>query len=141
MPADRLGTYPFGEPLHRVVQTDRAPKRVFVLGVYSGAVHARWIAPNGKVLVIALAVASEPHIFWRGDRVEEILTRIPVPVAAGRLKLAAANLNAFISIDTSKASVAQAALDAGAQWINDVWGLRAAPGMAGVAARAGVAVS
>jgi dihydropteroate synthase len=54
--------------------------------------------------------------------------------------LTAAKLNAIISVDTSKASVAQAALDAGAQWINDVWGLHADPDMAGVAARAGVPV-
>jgi len=66
---------------------------------------------------------------------EEIRRVVPVIRA-----LAAANLNAILSVDTSKASVAQVALDAGAQWINDVWGLRADPGMAGVAARAGVAV-
>ncbi len=35
-----------------------------------------------------------------------------------------------ISIDTSKASVAAAALDAGAAWVNDVWALRADPQMA-----------
>ncbi len=39
-----------------------------------------------------------------------------------------------ISVDTSKANVARKALIAGAQWINDVWGLRADPDMAGVAA-------
>jgi dihydropteroate synthase len=54
--------------------------------------------------------------------------------------LVAADLGAIISVDTSKASVAQAALDAGAQWINDVWGLRADSDMAGVAARAQVPV-
>lgn len=40
-----------------------------------------------------------------------------------------------ISVDTYKAQVAEAALDAGANWINDVWGLRADPGMAALAAR------
>lgn len=39
-----------------------------------------------------------------------------------------------ISIDTSKARVARAALDAGAQWVNDVWGLKADPAMANVVA-------
>ncbi|MHB8087616.1 MAG: dihydropteroate synthase [Anaerolineaceae bacterium] len=39
-----------------------------------------------------------------------------------------------ISIDTYKSSVAEAALNAGAAWINDVWGLRADPQMAEVAA-------
>ncbi|MBI4701688.1 MAG: hypothetical protein HY744_11110 [Deltaproteobacteria bacterium] len=75
------------------MQTDRTPKRVFVLGVYASAVHAQWITDDGKVLVRALAVASEPYIFWRGDGVEQIVGRIPVPVGAGRLEPAAANLN------------------------------------------------
>ena len=34
------GSFPFGEPLRPVVQLDRGPKDVFVLGVYSSAVHA-----------------------------------------------------------------------------------------------------
>ncbi|RYD37010.1 MAG: dihydropteroate synthase [Verrucomicrobiaceae bacterium] len=42
-----------------------------------------------------------------------------------------------ISIDTMKASVAAAAVEAGAEIINDISGLRADPGMAGVAARTG----
>jgi len=44
--------------------------------------------------------------------------------------------DALISIDTCKAAVAAAALQAGARLINDVWGLRADPGLAEVAARA-----
>ena len=42
---------------------------------------------------------------------------------------------ALISIDTYKAEVAEAALAAGAHIVNDVWGLRADPDLAGVAAR------
>lgn len=41
----------------------------------------------------------------------------------------------LISIDTYKASVAEAALQAGAHIINDVWGLKADPHLAAVAAR------
>ena len=41
----------------------------------------------------------------------------------------------LISIDTYKASVADAALKAGAHIVNDVWGLRADPALAGVAAK------
>jgi len=41
----------------------------------------------------------------------------------------------LISIDTYKAAVAQKALEAGAHLINDVWGLRADPQVAQVAAR------
>ncbi|HVN55565.1 MAG TPA: dihydropteroate synthase [Anaerolineaceae bacterium] len=46
-----------------------------------------------------------------------------------------AHLGVLISVDTYKASVAAAALQAGASWINDVWGLRADPDMAPLAAR------
>lgn len=43
--------------------------------------------------------------------------------------------NALISIDTYKAKVAEEAFKAGAQLLNDVWGLRADPELAGVAAQ------
>lgn len=45
-----------------------------------------------------------------------------------------------ISVDTYRASVAEAALKAGASMVNDVWGLRADPNLAGVVARAGAPV-
>lgn len=90
---EELGTYPFGAPLQRVVQRDRTPKRVFVLGVYASAVHARWVGPDGVELVRALAVASEPTIFWVGDGADEIVSRIEVPTAAGRLVAAAQQSN------------------------------------------------
>jgi dihydropteroate synthase len=45
------------------------------------------------------------------------------------------NLNAIISVDTYKSSVAESALRAGADWINDIWGLRYDPSMAQIAAK------
>ncbi len=62
---------------------------------------------------------------------EEELERV-LPVVRA---LATADLDTILSIDTYKASVAEAALQAGAQWINDVWGLRADERLAEVAAR------
>jgi dihydropteroate synthase len=66
---------------------------------------------------------------------EEVSTKVEIervlPVIrelAGRL------LTVPISIDTRKAAVAAAALDAGATIVNDVWGLRGDPGMAEVIA-------
>jgi dihydropteroate synthase len=57
--------------------------------------------------------------------ISELAGRLPVP----------------ISIDTRKAKVAAAALEAGAVIVNDVWGLRGDPDMAGVvAARPGTGV-
>jgi dihydropteroate synthase len=71
------------------------------------------------------------------------------PVEAGEEKrrvlpviraIAAKFPDALISIDTCKAAVAEAALQAGAHIINDVWGLRFDPGLAAVAARANAPV-
>ncbi len=45
-----------------------------------------------------------------------------------------------ISVDTAKASVARAALAAGASWVNDIWGLQGDAAMAGVVAGAGASV-
>ncbi len=77
--------FPFGQTLRPVIQTDRTPKEVFVLGVYASAVHARWIGPDGKQKVSALAVDSEPYIFWRGDDADEIISKIKIPSTVGRL--------------------------------------------------------
>jgi dihydropteroate synthase len=46
----------------------------------------------------------------------------------------------ILSIDTYKAGVARAALDAGATLVNDIWGLRADPGVARLVAERGVPV-
>ena len=80
--------------MHRLVQEDRTPKKVFVLGVYASAVHARWMR-NGIVECPALAVASEPRIFWDGneDEAREIIGRIKIPAGLGTLSPAGKNLN------------------------------------------------
>jgi dihydropteroate synthase len=66
---------------------------------------------------------------------EEIARTAPVIAA-----LRAGGLEAPISIDTRKASVAEAALAAGASWVNDVTALRFDPAMAAVVAQAGCPV-
>lgn len=80
-----IGTFPFGQPVQKVVQTDCTPKSVFVLGVYASAVHARWVGPSKKEIVKALAVASEPTIFWRGEDAEPIINQIKIPEGLGQL--------------------------------------------------------
>ena len=59
---------------------------------------------------------------------EEIERVVPVIQAIRR------ETDITLSVDTYKAQVAEAALDAGADWINDVWGLRADPDLASLAA-------
>jgi len=66
------------------------------------------------------------------DAREELARVLPVVRA-----LTEANLGAQISVDTYKAEVAEATLQAGAHWINDVWGLRADARLGEVAAKYG----
>jgi len=86
--------YPFGEILHPVTQQDRTPKKVFVLGVYASAVHAQWKKGN-DIVCRALAVASEPRIFWDGnlEEAKEIISRIRIPKELGTLEPASSHLN------------------------------------------------
>ena len=71
----------------------------------------------------------------RGVGVDEELERVVPVVAAVR-----ARSGLPISVDTRKAAVARAALEAGADIINDVSSLRHDPGMAVLAAQSGVPV-
>lgn len=64
---------------------------------------------------------------------EEIARVVPV------VRALAQELKVPVSIDTSKAEVARAAIEAGVGMINDVWGFRRDPALAGVAADTGVA--
>lgn len=86
--------FPFGQALSPLVQKDRSPKKVFVLGVYASAVHARWRKGN-SIICQALAVASEPRIFWDGNRGEaiEIIRKIRIPQELGTLEPAGKHLN------------------------------------------------
>ncbi len=92
---DKVGVFPFGQPILPLIQRDRTPKRVFVLGVYASAVHARWVGEDGRQKISAVGVASEPEIFWRGsqDTAQEIISAIRLPQGAGRLSPASAQLN------------------------------------------------
>jgi dihydropteroate synthase len=69
----------------------------------------------------ARAVATEVEIERTAPLVEALAKRFPVP----------------ISIDTRKAAVAEAALDAGASMVNDISGLGFDPGLAATVARRG----
>ena len=86
--------FPFGETVRPLVQQDRSPKKVFVLGVYASAVHARW-RKDDKIVCQALAVASEPRIFWDGNPQEaaDIIGRIGIPEQMGTLEPAGTHLN------------------------------------------------
>jgi dihydropteroate synthase len=63
------------------------------------------------------------------DAIEEINRVVPV------IEILAKEINVPISVDTSKAIVAEKALKAGAHIVNDVWGLQKDPELADVVAR------
>jgi dihydropteroate synthase len=68
------------------------------------------------------------------DEVTELARVVPA------VRAIAAAVSVPISVDTSKAAVAEAALEAGARVVNDVWALAADPRIAAVVAHAGVPV-
>lgn len=49
--------FPFGAVLHRLVQEDKLPEKVFVLGVYASAVYASR-KKKGQIISQRLTVAS-----------------------------------------------------------------------------------
>ena len=91
--SEDFGIFPFGQPVRKVEQADRSSKQVFVLGVYASAVHAKWIGRDVKQKVKALAVASEPTIFWCGEGADEIIDQLEIPHQVGRLLPANAQFN------------------------------------------------
>jgi dihydropteroate synthase len=92
--------------------------------------HGQRLAQEGADIVDIGGESTRPgHV--RIDPETEM--RRVLPVIAGLRRVTGLPL----SIDTSKAAVAEAALGAGASIINDVWGAQAEPGIADVAARHG----
>jgi dihydropteroate synthase len=94
--------------------------------------HARELEAEGAAILDVGGESTRPGASPVPEAEE--LRRV-LPVVEG---LAAAGGGAEISIDTSKAAVARAALGAGASMVNDVTALRADPAMAELVARAGV---
>jgi uracil-DNA glycosylase len=101
-------------------QGGRGPRRIFVLGVYASAVHARWLRADGSTAINALAVASEPEIFWRRDGVAEVISRIPVPAGAGRLVPAGASLNGPSGRALDESFLAPLGVDRSQAWLCDL---------------------
>jgi dihydropteroate synthase len=91
--------------------------------------HAEQMINEGADIIDIGGESTRPGSHFVSE--EEELCRV-IPVIE-RL----ANLPVPISIDTTKAAVARVALQAGAEIVNDISGLRFEPAIAGVAAEAG----
>jgi dihydropteroate synthase len=96
--------------------------------------HARRMVAEGADLIDVGAESTRPY----GDAVpvspEEERARLAVVLPA------ATGLGVPVSIDSTKASVTEWALAAGARLVNDVWGLQRDPGMARLVAERRVPV-
>jgi dihydropteroate synthase len=94
--------------------------------------HGRELAAAGAEILDVGGESTRPGA--EAVPAEEELRRV-VPVVQGLREL-----DSRVSVDTSKARVAAAALDAGAEIVNDVTALRADPEMAGLCAERGSTV-
>ena len=102
----------------------------------SAIAHGRELAAAGADILDVGGESTRPGAEAVGAELE--LERVQPVVAA--LAGDAQPGGPSVSIDTSKASVARAALDAGAGWVNDVTALRADPELAGLCADRGCEV-
>jgi dihydropteroate synthase len=94
--------------------------------------HGRELVADGADLLDIGGESTRPGA--RAVGTEEELARV-APVLAGL-----DGVEATISIDTSKVAVAETALDAGAEIVNDVTALRLEPALAGLCAERGCVV-
>jgi dihydropteroate synthase len=101
------------------------------LGLEHAVRHGRSMAAQGAELVDVGGESTRPGS--AGVALDEELRRV-VPVVEA---LAHDDLAAAVSVDTSNAAVAEAALAAGATYVNDVTAFRGDPAMAGLVAQAG----
>ncbi len=100
--------------------------------------HARALVADGADLLDVGGESTRPGA--RAVTAEEELDRV-VPVLEGLARSGSGRVGRVpISIDTSKAAVAAAALDAGAEIVNDVTALRLDPELAGLCAERGCGV-
>jgi dihydropteroate synthase len=93
--------------------------------------HALFMAEEGADIIDIGGESTRPN--HNKVTEEEEISRV-IPVIKELVKV----LDIPVSIDTSKASVAKAAIDAGALMINDVWGFKKDPDIAELAATTGV---
>jgi len=103
------------------------------LDAAAAVAHARAMVGEGAALVDVGGESTRPGAAPVGEA-EELRRVMPVVEALGR------DGTVPISIDTSKAAVARAAIAAGAAFVNDVTALRGDPGMAQVVAASGAEV-
>lgn len=95
--------------------------------------HAKEMVKNGADIIDIGGESTRPGS--KAVSIDEELARV-IPV----INMLSKELDVPISIDTYKAEVAKQAIEAGASIINDVWGAKADPEMANIAAKYNVPI-
>ena len=95
--------------------------------------QAKKMVADGAKIIDVGGESTRPG-YTRISEDEEIARIVPVIRALVR------EIPAIISVDTYKSAVARAAIEAGAHMINDIWGAKADPEMANVAAELNVPI-
>jgi dihydropteroate synthase len=90
--------------------------------------HTQEMIEQGATIIDIGGESTRPGYTLISD--EEEISRV-VPM----IEIVKKNFDVPVSIDTYKSRVAEAALDAGADLVNDIWGLKYDPDLAGVIAR------
>lgn len=105
----------------------------------------RFLKPDAALMQARLMASGAEIIDIGGESTRPGAAEVPVEEEIARTApviraLREGGLEAPISIDTRKAAVARAALEAGASWVNDVTAMQFDAGMARVVAEAGAPV-
>lgn len=95
--------------------------------------HAKEMVADGAKIIDIGGESTRPG-YTRISNEEEIARVVPV------IKALLKEVPAILSIDTYKSAVARAAVEAGAHMINDIWGAKADPEIAKVAAEYNVPI-
>lgn len=140
------GRGPAPEPLPAALR-ETAARRALVMGVVnvtpdSFSDGGRWFEPGAAVAHgLRLLQEGADVLDVGGESTRPGAARVPVEQERQRVLPVVAELvraGAVVSVDTTRAEVAAAAVEAGALLVNDVSGGLADPGMAGVVAASGV---
>ena len=99
-----FGTFPFGKKVLKVSQTDRTPKPVFVLGVYSSAVFAQFNYYKTDTVIRNIPIDNEPEIFWSGgqESVKKIISELQLTKSAGKLLPEPSSINGIMGRSLDK---------------------------------------
>lgn len=106
--------------------------------VSAALIQAQRMVAEGADLIDVGGESTRPATVDQPPLPPEVERERVIPVIEALVRELPSHI--LISIDTYKASVAEAALDAGAHIVNDIWGLRADPEMAPLVAAHAVPV-